>query len=143
MVGRRQGARLVDPVALGDHFVGGHGHQGIEVGGGAPVDQVAVTVRLLGMDQGEVSAQGRLQGPLAPRRTRWSRRCRLDLGLKPDIGQKAVMAGAGTADLFRQQALGMNLNVQPAGIHLLDGDAVEADMGGDQPGQPGRLRSAD
>ncbi|MEJ2481261.1 MAG: hypothetical protein P8Y78_14100 [Acidihalobacter sp.] len=116
----------------------GHGHQRIEVDRGGAVDEVAVAVGVLGVYQRKVRVQGGLDGPGAAVALDLLT-LRGDLGLQADVREEAVVAGAGTADLLRQQSLRMDLHFHAAGVHLLDGDAVKADVGGDQTRYPPRL----
>ena len=56
-----QVSRLHQRLHFGDGDPGSRGHQGVEVSGGLPIDQVAGTVSPMSLDEGEVRLEGKLQ----------------------------------------------------------------------------------
>ena len=111
--------------------VGGGGHHGAEVLAGALVDQVAFLVADVGADDGDVGTDGFLQQILLAVDGDFLLAV-LDDGAETRLGQHATETCTGGTDLLGQGALGLEGDLQLAGVHLVDGVVVGADMGGDE-----------
>ena len=120
-----------DLLRLDDDGVGGGGHHGAEVLAGALVDQVALFVGDVGADDGDVGADGLLEEVFLAVDGDFLLAV-LNDGAEACLGQHTAEACAGGADLLGEGALGLEGDLQLAGVHLVDGVVVGADVCGDE-----------
>src|SRR3989454_1361684 len=123
-------ARLDQLLHLGDGDARGGGHHRVEVARRLAVHEVAQAVASVGLDQGEVGQEGRLQnvvtipeapGLLAVR----------DHGAEARRREKSGDARAPRADALREGPLGHQLDLKLALEKLLLEQVVLSDVGGD------------
>ena len=122
-----------DVLALGNHGVGGSGHDNVEVAHGTLVPAVAELIALIGAQQGEISVDGLHQQVILAidGLTAHAEGALLHQRVDAHGGQHAAQTGAGSADALSQRTLRQQVDLQRTLGVLLADLGGHADVGGD------------